>query len=200
MVMRPRVLAAFSFLALATANHNASIDTSVPYWLVTPPGSRSPDEYLEWSDSYYHCMRDDDYNIGRCVPTHLLTDSPDYAQVGRPPATALWWFIPVHPEDPGALPNMFHIVAGIDSYKPAMMLNFENAIIGDPPMYPKPYYHGAEEHAEVMRGARFTLQVASHDVATNGGAEGQEDLYYIITGKIVARSTRTPPVPLLRRL
>lgn len=110
---------------------------------------------------------------------------------GNPPATALWWFLPVADE-----PGWYHIVGARGTGEPGMMLRFNN----NGNVYPKPYYLGDEEWTVEMEFAKFQLRPASHEVARTSGLGLSAEMYYIVTGpssgmanEMVTCPPRRPP-------
>ena len=59
--------------ALGIHTPYSRINGSQPYYLISPGTSRSPNEYLEWSGWRSDCYRGDDYSVGRCVQSHVLS-------------------------------------------------------------------------------------------------------------------------------
>ena len=156
--------------ALGIHTPYSRINGSQPYYLISPGTSRSPNEYLEWSAWRSDCYRGDDYSVGRCVQSHVLSS-------GVPPTSAMWFIFP-EPECNDGLsstPCYYHIFGSKDSRQPAMLLNF--AWNGD--IYPYPFYREDENWlANEMVWARFRIEAVSHA----SEQPNADELYHIING------------------
>ena len=144
-----------TLLLLASSATATILNSTTPYFIVSPPAneaspeltSRSPDEYIEWGWDRYCWEHSDDYSLERCVPSHELPSS------GLPPSSGLWWLMPVA----GESDEWFHIVGGVDSTHPAQMLRFD--WMGD--VHPRPYWTGdPEKYSDTMEAARFRIVVS----------------------------------------
>lgn len=111
-------------VALVAAEHTAVLDQSHPWYLIAPIASRSPNEYLYFSDWAHDCYRDDNYDVGRCVQSDVLDDADS-----TPPPRGLFWLKSIANE-----PGYYHIVGSTDSSYAGYMLNFD--FWGN--VYPKP--------------------------------------------------------------
>ena len=154
-----------STLSVARADDNA-LDTAHPYYIVTSPRSRVPNEYISWSMPRAPCFgtRYSSGSNSKCLPLSPLQDTTP------PPPSALWWIIP-EPDNPG----WYHIVSGAESSRPGNVIDFAwNGYLT-----PHPYWLGDSPflaYEPVMTGARLRVVSASDTMS-----DADSDLYFIIT-------------------